>query len=879
MSLLRRLARGLQALRHREAHDREIDEEVACFLEEAAAAHRERGLSPEAARRAARAEVGNPLAVREEVRGHGWENAVEAVGADLRHAVRRLRREPEFTAVAVLTLAVGIGATTAIFSVVRPVLLEPLPYPEAGRLAVIQELASDGSAVDGTFGMYRELARRTRSFEAIAVLKPWQPALTGADRPERLEGRRVSAGWFDVMGVRPALGRAFEASEDRPGGGNAVVLSDGLWRRRFGADPAIVGRAILLDEDPHEVVGVMPAGFEDVLAPAAELWAPLQYGMSQGRAWGHHLGTVARLRPGVAPARAGEELDAVGRAVLAELRPETYGREVDVAAVPLRDHVTRGIRPALVAVLGAVALLLAIACVNVTHLLLARGVQRRPELSLRAALGAPRRRLVRQLLTESLVLAALGGLLGVAVAALGVPALVALAPPGLPRAAAIGVDGGVLAFALGITTLIGLAFGAIPALQAAREDPSRALEQGSARLAGGHRETRGALVVAEVALALVLLVGSGLLLRSVERLLAVAPGFEPSRLLAVQVQASGHRFDDDDATRRFFEGAVEAVRRVPGVEAAALTSQLPLSGDLDVYGANFDPPPLDDPGESHSAFRYAVSPGYFEAMGIPLRRGRALEEGDRAGAPPVAVISESLARRRLPGVEPLGRRLHVGPQDVEPYTVVGVAGDVKQESLALDEAMAVYTTSEQWHFADRAMSVVARATGDPAALAPAVREAIWSVDEDQPIVRVATLDELVAASATDRRFALTLLGAFALAALALAAAGIYGVLSGGVAERTREIGVRSALGASRGAILAMVLREGAGLTGLGLLLGAAGAAVAGRALAALLFHVSPLDPATYAGVAALLAAVAALACAAPAWRAARVDPASTLRAE
>ncbi|HSL85150.1 MAG TPA: ABC transporter permease, partial [Thermoanaerobaculia bacterium] len=309
MSLLRRLTRGLHALRHREAHDREIDEEVASFLEEAAAAHRARGLSPEAALRAARAEIGNPLTVREEVRGHGWENAVEALGADLRHAVRRLRREPGFTAVAVLTLAVGIGATTAIFSVIRPVLLEALPYPEAGRLAVIQELASDGSAVDGTFGMYRELARRARSFEAVAVLRSWQPALTGADRPERLEGQRVSVGWFDVMGVRPALGRAFDASEDRPGGGNAVVLSDGLWRRRFGANPGIVGRAILLDEDPYEVVGVMPAGFEDVLAPAAELWAPLQYGMSQGRAWGHHLRTVGRLRPGLGPDRAGEELD------------------------------------------------------------------------------------------------------------------------------------------------------------------------------------------------------------------------------------------------------------------------------------------------------------------------------------------------------------------------------------------------------------------------------------------------------------------------------------------------------------------------------------------------------------------------------------------
>lgn len=879
MPLWRRFARGLHALGHRAAADREIDEEVAHFLEEATAAHRARGLSPEEARRAASAEVGNPLAVREEVRGYGWENAVETLLADLRYALRRLRKEPGFTAVAAVTLAVGIGATAAIFSVVRPVLFEPLPYPDADRIVTIQELGSDGGRIDGTFGMYRELAQRARSFEAIAVLKPWQPALTGADRPERLEGQRVSASWFDVLGVPPALGRGFQPSEDRLGGPNTVVLSDGLWRRRFGADPAIVGRAILLDEDPYSVVGVMPAGFENVLAPAAELWAPLQYDMSQGRAWGHHLRTVGRLRPGVGPVRAAEELDALGRAVLAELRPETYGREVELAAVPLQDDVTRSVAPALLAILGAVALVLAIACVNVTHLLLARGVHRRAELSLRAALGAPRRRLVRQLLTESLVLASVGGLLGIGLAALGVPALVALSPPGLPRAGAIGVDGAVLAFGLGLTTLIGLVFGAVPALQASREAPHRALEQGSGRVTGGHRRTRSGLVVAEVALALVLLVSTGLLLRSVERLFAVAPGFDPSHRLTMQVQTSGHRFDDDGTTRRFFERALEAVREVPGVEAAALTSQLPMSGDRDLYGASFDPPPPEDPGEDHSVYRYAVSPGYFEALGIPLRRGRLLDEHDRAGAPPVALISESLARRRLPGVEPVGQRLHVGPRDVPPYTVVGVVGDVKQESLALDEAMAVYTTIEQWHFADRAMSVVARASGDATALAPAVREAIWSVDEDQPIVRIATLDELLAASAAERRFALTLFAAFALAALVLAAAGIYGVLSGSVAERTREIGVRSALGASRRAILAMVVRQGIALTGLGVVLGAAGALAASRGLAALLFGVSPLDPATYLGVTGLLAAVATAACAVPAWRATRVDPASTLRAE
>jgi hypothetical protein len=937
----RQLRHGLARLLGRTAADREIDEEVRHYLEEAAAAHEARGLSAEEARRAARRELGNPLAVREEVRAYGWENALETLFADLRYAARRLRSEPGFTVVAVLTLALGIGATTAIVSAVRPILFEPLPYPHPGRVATIREVRADGGYNDGTFGMYRELAARSRSFESIAVLRPWQPTLTGADRPERLEGQRVSASWFDVLGVKPPLGRGFRPDEDQRGTDGVVVLSDGLWRRRFGADPAVVGRAVTLDETPYVVVGVMPAGFENVLAPAAELWAPLQYDMTIGAAWGHHLRTVGRLRPGVEAEGAARELDALGASVLAELHPETYGAEVAFDVVPLRDDVTRGVRPALLAILGAVLLVLAIACGNVINLLLARGVHRRGELALRAALGAPRGRLVRQLLTESLLLAGLGGLVGMVLAVAGVRALVALAPPELPRLGAIGVDGATFGLGLAITTLIGLAFGTVPALRAAGEashrgqarishEPSAAtshlpvspvlrsvglldvlsstpaspsrrapwiyrhlrrfatkarekpgLPEASARVAGGHRRLRGALVVAEVALALVVLVSSGLLFRSAGRLLAVAPGFEPASLLTMQVQVSGRRFDDDATMRRFFEQALEAARGVPGVEAAALTSQLPLSGDLDVYGAAFDPSRAEDQAEDPSVLRYAVSPGYFAAMGIPVLRGRALGEPDREGAPRAAVISESVARRRLPGLDPLGRRLYVGPREGEPYTVVGVVGDVRQESLASEEASAVYTTEAQWHFADRAMSLVVRGRGgsDVAALAPAVREAVWSVDADQPVVRVATMEALVAASAAERHFVLILFEAFALAALALAAAGLYGVLSGSVAERTREIGVRAALGASRRDVLALVLRQGAWLTGLGVAVGAAGAVAAGQAIAAMLFGVSPRDPATYVGVVALLAAVAALACVVPAWRAARVDPASTLRTE
>ncbi|HVT59552.1 MAG TPA: ABC transporter permease [Thermoanaerobaculia bacterium] len=864
-------------LTNRTAADRDLTDEVQLYLDQATDEYVARGLSPGAARRAARLELGNVMIVREQVRSYGWENVVGTLVADLRYAARRLRAAPGFAAITVLILALGVGATTAIFSAVYPILFAPLPYPHPGRVAAIWEMGSDGSRNGGTFGIYRGLLERARSFEAMAVLKPWQPTLTGAaDQPERCDGQRVSASYFHVLGVPPILGRDLQTSDDRLHGPNVVILSDALWRRRFGADRTIVGRPVTLDDDSYVVIGVMPKGFQNVLAPSAVLWAPLQYDMSQGTAWGHHLQTVGRLRPGVSVEQATREVGVLGQAVLREQHPETYGRDVRFIAAALQDDLTRGVKPALLAIIGAVTLVLVIACVNVTNLLLARGVHRRAEFALRAALGAGRGRLIRQLLTESLLLSALGGVAGLAVAMLGVRALAALSPPGLPRAGAIGVNEAAFIFGLCITTLIGLAFGLTPALQAGHTDPQQELQQGSRRTAGAHWRTRGALVVAEVALALVLLVSSGLLLRSFERLFAVAVGFDSSRLLTMQVQISGHKFDDDRTTVRFFDEALAAVRRVPGVTAAALTSQLPLSGDRDEYGALFEPSRARHE-DGYGVFRYAVSPGYLEAMRIPLRRGRLLDEHDRAGAPLAALISESLARRRFPVESPIGQRLRIGPAG--PYTIVGVVGDVKQLSLAVSEADAVYTTAGQWPFAEHAMSLVVRSRADAAALASAVRQAVWSIDKDQPVVRVATMDDLLAASAAERRFALILFEAFALAALVLAAAGIYGVLAGSVAERRREIGVRSALGASRGSILALVVRQGMMLTGLGVVIGLAGAAAASQAIAAMLFGVSRLDPVTYLGVIALLAGVSAVACAVPARRAASVDPTEALRAE
>jgi putative ABC transport system permease protein len=805
---------------------------------------------------------------------------------DFRYALRQLRKNPGFASTAILILGLGIGATTAIFSAVNPILFEPLPYPHARRLMMIWYAAEDGSRIPQTFHTYRELAERSRAFDAIAVLKPWQPTLTGAAQPERLDGQRVSGSYFRILGVTPALGRDFRASDDVPHGPKVVILSNRSWRGHFGADRTIVGRDIQLDDDNYTVIGVMPSAFDNVLAPAAEFWSPLQYDhgnivSQQTREWGHHLRMVGRVRPGVSVLQARSELDMIAHTRVPEFpRPAWASLDHGLIVNPLQDDIASGVKPALLAVLGAVILVLLIACVNVTNLLLARGAQRRGEFAMRAALGAARPRLIRQLLTESLLLAVLGGAVGMLLAQFGVGALVALSPPELPRADAIRLDGTVFAFALGITALVGLVLGLIPARHASGGGLHTGVQENSARTSGGQQWTRRTLVVAEVAIALVLLVSAGLLLRSLERLFAIDPGFDASHVLTMQVQESGHRFDDDHARARFFTQALEAVRQVPGVRTAAFTSQLPLSGDFESFGVQFQSDPLDN---SEAGLRYAVSPGYFAAIGIPLRRGRLLDEHDVAGAPQAVLLSESFAKRKFPGQDPLGQRVQVGPDigraDRPWGTIVGVVGDVKQASLALSESDAFYTATSQWSWVDSVQSLVIRARGDAAALTPAIKNAIWSVDREQPIVRVATMDSLLATSEAERHFVLILFEAFGLVALVLAATGIYGVLSGSVTERMREIGVRVAVGATRGDILALIIRQGITLTAFGVMIGLVGAMAASQALITLLFGVSRLDPATYLGVIALLAAVSVIACGLPAWRAAQIDPATTLRAE
>jgi putative ABC transport system permease protein len=756
---------------------------------------------------------------------------------------------------------------------------------------MVWETGKNGATSPVTFGTFYGVSQQNRSFDALGVFKGWQPAATptsAADRPERLDGQRVSADYFRTLGVSPLRGRDFQASDDRFRGPNVVILSDKLWRGRFGADAAIVGKQIRLDDALYTVVGVMPSEFENVVSSSAEIWAPLQYDPSlpwDGREWGHHLHMIGRLKAGINSQQASNELS-----IILHSLARTYAKGYDssggapngMAVRSLQGDLTESVRPALLAVLGAVLLVLLIACVNVANLQLARGVQRRSEFALRAALGAPRSRLVRQLLTESLLLAAVGCALGMAVAEAGVRALVVLSPPGLPRLNAIALDGWVFVFALTLTTLIGVAVGLVSAFQASEMDLHTGMRQNSGRAIDGHHRTRRILVVTEVSLAVVLLVSAGLLLRSMQRLFAVDPGFDAAHLITMQVQESGHRYESDAARLQLFKEALENVRHIPGVVSAGLTSQLPLSGDQDIYGIEFekDHNPLGVP-----AFRYAVSPGYLESMRIPLRRGRMLNEHDQAGAPVAVLITDSLAREEFAGQDPIGQRVRMGPdagQSSKPWaTIVGVVGNVKQESLALNQEEAFYITTAQWAWGDEVQSVVVRTRAEtaPASIAPAVQEAIWSVDKTRPITRVATMDELVAATALERRFVLVLFEAFGLVALVLAAIGIYGILGGSVTERTREIGVRAALGATRADILSLVLRQGMTMTVIGMAIGICGALVAGRALDAMLFGVTWLDLFTYAGAIVLLLAVSGVACLIPARRAASIDPMEALRNE
>ncbi|HEX3927895.1 MAG TPA: ABC transporter permease [Gemmatimonadales bacterium] len=889
MSLWRQVRHGFRALFQPARTDRDIRDEVSQYIDAATAEHTRRGFSPETARRAARLDIRNETAAREEIRTAGWEYRLENIMTDLRLAIRRLAHSPAFTIVTILTLALGVGATTAIFSALKPILLDPLPYPHAERVMMVSDGNGTGNPVPVTFGTYVELAARTHTFDALAVANAWQPPLLASGAaiadPLRLSGQRVSAGYFRVLGVSPAYGRDFTATDDYAAGPRVVVISGRLARERFGTSAAAIGQSLLLGGDPWTVIGVMPERFDLAFAPHTDIWAPLQYQPSasfQTREWGHHLTMIGRARAGLTVADVRHDVAAIAHARRADFpRPPWADMNGGMIVTGLQEAVARDVRPALFAIAGAVGLLLLIACVNVTNLFLARVAQRQAELTMCSALGASRGRIVAQLVTESLVVAALGGALGLAVASAGVHAFVAISPAQLPRVDAIRLDQGVFAFALLLTAGVGIVVGFVPAWRVSGNLFLERLHQSSRRVAA-RQTTRRTLVIAEVALATVLLVGAGLLLRSVSRLLSVTPGFDAENIATMQVALAGHRYDSTTARYEFFERALEAVRQLPGVTTAAFTTQLPLSGDLDSYGTQFEGLPDSNATASAALWRYVVTADYFRAMHIPLVRGRLFDQRDGPSSAEAVLLSASYAKRVFGDRDPIGQRMRAGPEigdSTRPWaTVVGVVGDVKQQSLAFGQTDAFYVPLGEWPWVDGVQSLVVRTSVAPITVVPAIRRAIWSVDRE-PITRATTMEDLVAGSEAQRHFALSIFEVFALAALALAGIGLYGILAGSVTERTREIGVRAALGATQSEIVALVVREGLMVALTGLAIGVVITFEATRAVGSLLFGISRFDLATYLAVAGILTAVAVAACWIPAWRGARVDPNVALRAE
>lgn len=801
------------------------------------------------------------------------------LGREFRHALRVYGRAPLFAALAVLTLGLGLGALAAIVSVLNPVLLEGAPYPHADRLQMVWGKELDGATSNIGWLTFHDIEQRATTLEQVAAMSYWTPILERGESSERLLAQRVSHRFFATLGVRPELGRDFHPEEDHAETRRVVIMSHGLWQRAFGGDRSIVGKTIMLSQRSYTVVGVLPANFESLLNPGGGLWAPLGY--EETDPWAcrgcQHLRMIARLKPGVSQEAAAAELDAISTALVRE-NPTEYAA-VGFIPMPFNRYITRGVRPALLATAGAALLLLLIACVNLTNLILSRAVRRRSEFAVRTALGAGSWPLVRQVLVEAVVLALAGGLLGLALAYAAVRLFIRLAPQGLPRIDQISVNVEVVLFTLALASLCGVLAGLSPARTALRSSVASLLRQGGRTVAAAGRRVRAVLVVVEVALALVLLMGAGLLVRTMDHLLAVDPGFDPNGLATLELNPVGERFDSVPVVGNYYREMLQEIGRVPGVTAVAATTQLPLSGDFDSWGVHLESRPSANPAEDPGAFRFSVTPGYLKAMGIPVLRGRDLSTADDERAPPVLLINSAMAAKLFPGQEPLGQRVKTGGTDGPWRTIVGVVGDVRHQSLDADPELEMYVPAAQASYGESRMALVIRGPRDVSSLLPAVRRAIHTVDPSVAIATVATMDEHIRTRTAVRRFVLEVFKVFAVAAVLLAALGLYGVLSESVAERSREIGIRSALGARRGQLLALVVRQAMVLTLAGMGIGLAGAWFMAGALRSLLFGVSPADPLTAATVAALLLVVALVAATAPAWRAARVDPAVVLREE
>jgi predicted permease len=802
------------------------------------------------------------------------------LGNDLRYALRTLIRRPGFSTIVILTLAVGIGATTAIFSVVNAVLLRSLPYEQPDRLVVIRGVPTNGDASkvasSSSWPDYVDFRAATQSFAELAAVSPSVATLTGPSlEPAPVASATATANLFRTLGVTPTLGRGIADPDEPLGAPRVVVIGHALWRTRLGGDSAALGTTLALDGVPHTIVGVMPDGFQ--YPEATQLWMPMTPQKEELERGLHRLRIVGRLAPGVT--RESAETD--GKRIFARLEAEYPGSNAlrTVAVEPMGEASVRGVRPVLLVLFGAVGLVLLIVCTNVASLFLARAASREREIALRIALGAGRGRITRQLLVESVLLSVAGGLVGLALAVWGVRALVAAAPSSIPRANEIGVDVPVLGFVLALSVLTGIIFGAVPAFQLGRLGASGPLKDGSPTIAGTRatRRLRKTLVIAEVSLAMVLVIGAGLLLESLARLQRVDPGFDPDRVLVTQLKLPPARYRDPAQVLAYFEQVRARVGAIPGVASVALAFEHPMSpGWTTSFTIAGRPEPAE--GQAPEARMRPVTPGYFRTAGVRLLRGRDIDARDRADAPGVVVINEAFARLHFPTEDPIGERLHRGawwPNTPTSFEIIGVIRDERFLGLSSDADPATYFPHAQVPFSD--MYVVLKARGDPSELIPVLRSEIWAVDRDIPLDNLRTMDELVGGTLARPRFVGMLLGLFAAAALLLAAMGIYGVLSYTVAQRTPEIGIRMALGAQRREVLRTIVGQGVALAAVGIVLGALGATAATRVLSGMLFGVTPTDPLVFATVAGLLTVVAALAAYIPARSASRVDPLIALR--
>ncbi|HEX8880976.1 MAG TPA: ABC transporter permease [Candidatus Acidoferrum sp.] len=870
----------LRSLFRRGLVERELNDELKYHLEQKTREYIADGLTSEEARRKAMREFGGIEQSKERCRDTRRVRIIETILQDARFAFRVLRKSSRFTLLAVFALALGVGASSVMFSAVDSILLRPLPYRSADRLVVILNHGRGPIAPAN----YVDWKAQSKSFDSMGAAEYWTPDLTGVDRPSKLWALHITPDILPMLGIPPMLGRSFIKEEEQVGQEYEVVLSYALWQRQFGGDRGVLGRQISLDGKLHEIVGVMPAGFQfaPFWATKAELWAPLALGPRATQRGGNSLRIFARLAPGVGLADARAEL----ATITARLERQYPGTNRDAQVVPLKEKVVGKIRPALLIMQFAVAFVLLIACANVAHMLLARGAARAGEAAVRSALGAGRFRLIQQFLTESLMLAIAGGILGLLLAVAGIRALVAFGPADIPRIDNVSLDWRVTLFTVGVSLATGVAFGLAPARQASRLDPAESLKEGgrSGDSTRGQR-TRSLLVVTEFALALMLLIGAGLMLRTLLALQAIDPGFDPHNVLTMVVSTGGSPVSTPGHTDDFYRQMLDRVRAVPGVVSAGLTNHLPLAGDIWGFPFWIEGQPIPAPGEEPDAAYRLAFPGYFKTMAMQIVRGRPIEDSDTASAPRVVVINEYLARRYWPDEDPIGKHLaldnpaKVLAEKLKWLTVVGVVKNAVRSDWAAPPEEEIFLPYSQNAGVGSYLTLVARTAGDPAASAVSIETAIWSVDRNVTVSEVQTMDAVIARANSQSRFNAALLATFAVVALIMSAVGIYGVMTYAVTRRRHEIGVRMALGASRANVLGDILTRGMALALAGSVIGVLGGLILSRLMAALLYGVQPSDLLTFSAAAALLIMVALAACYVPARHATRVDPVVALRYE